>query len=718
MGPSRIPPQPRTHSPNRFPDPGRPMLREDLVLLPGPPGPKGLETWTLHDPVRHAFFRIGVREFNLLSHWEKPDRELLEILNRETAFKVSQKDIDRLSRFLAANHLLRPDHPAVSQSLRLKAASIEKLSLGQALARSLFFRIPVARPDRFLSGTLKPVQRLLPLVKLLALPALVLALYILLRQWAAFIHTLGYFFSIKGMVLYGMAILAAKLAHELGHAYAAKHYGLHVPTMGVALMLFWPIFYTDTTEAWRIRERRPRMIMAAAGMGVELGIAVLATLAWALLADGPGRSACFILASATWIKSLAFNGLPFLRFDGYYLLSDFLEIPNLMGRAFGLGRWYLRKSLLGIDQPCPENLPPGRCRFLVLFAFTTWIYRISLFTGIALTVYHFCFKALGILLFSVEIFWFLGRPVWREIRSWPRLIGQAGMTRQNLLFLIFLAGLVLLAVLPMGRTIRVPGLAWQGKGYQIYPPAGSRITAVHVASGQRVEKGQPLFDLASPDLAHQITLTQSRIRVMEAQIRRQNASRELREQGGIARRQLAEARTALAGFQAREGQLHIRAQVDGIILDMPDGLIPGRWVNPGRQLALLVDDSQPRIEALVPEADLGRIREGGRGRFYPDIPESAMVDAVTVLIEKTNVGQLKTPYMASVFGGPVPVVPMGQTLAVRQSLYRLLMAPAAANAALPPGISPGTLVLDARPRPWIQGLIRRLATLGIRESGF
>lgn len=695
----------------------RPLLRDDLKLVQGPVSPGGGATWTLHDPVGHRFFRVGRREFEILCLWEKSEKEILEILDRKTTLKVVMSDIDDLHRFLAANSLLRPDSPAVSARLRQKALTSPGKNLTSLLAHALFFRIPLVNPDRFLSRTMGLVQLVLSIVRVLFFPALVFALFILLRQWSAFIHTFTYFFTFKGILYYSLAILIGKLAHELGHAYSAKYFGLNVPSMGVAFMVMWPILYTDNTEAWRIKHRGPRMSMVAAGMLVELAIAVAATIFWAWLPDGPARSACFILASATWIKSLAFNMVPFLRFDGYYFLSDWLDIPNLHHRAFAFGRWYMRQGLLGIRQPPPETMSQARQGFLILFAYATWLYRFLLFTGIALMVYNLVFKALGLILFAVEIVWFVGRPVCRELKTWSLLIGETGFTRQNLMLMIFMACLALVFVLPMGHTIHVPALVKSGRGNWLYPPIASRIQKVHVTTGQTVQAGEKLFELDSPDLDQEIRLTLSRIKVLEAQIRRQMTHSIFRDQGQVFQQQLAEARTALSGYRHQQDQLILCAGVRGIIVDIPDGIRSGRWVNQGQHLALLVDTGQTQIEGVVPEADLGRIKVSASARFYPDIPEYPVMDATLTRMDRTGLRVLKDPYLGSVHKGPLPVILVGKNLVVQESLYRIELREAA-HGRIPFGVMPGVLRIQAKPRSMMARLGRYLAVTGIRESGF
>ncbi len=133
-----------------------------------------------------------------------------------------------------------------------------------------------------------------------------------------------------------------------------------------------------------------------------------------------GRSAVFLVVTGTWITTLLINLSPFMRFDGYFVLSDLLEMPNLHSRAFALTRWWIREVTLGLGQAPPEVFSPARRRFLIAFSFLTWTYRFFLFLGIAAIVYKFSIRLLGIFLMMVEIGYFIGRPAIGEAIAWWR----------------------------------------------------------------------------------------------------------------------------------------------------------------------------------------------------------------------------------------------------------------------------------------------------------
>ena len=208
------------------------------------------------------------------------------------------------------------------------------------------------------------------------------ALYLTSRQWDYFVSTFVSYFTPVGLVYFGLAVVLAKILHEFGHALAARHFGCSVRAMGVALLMFWPILYTDTTDAWRIRSRRDRAMIGLAGMMVELGLASICLLLWNFLPDGFLRTVMFMLSTSTWIMTLAVNLNPLMRFDAYYVLSDATGVENLQERSNAMGKWRLREWFFGLGQPAPET---GRS-WLILFAYMVWLYRLIIFFGICYLV--------------------------------------------------------------------------------------------------------------------------------------------------------------------------------------------------------------------------------------------------------------------------------------------------------------------------------------------
>ncbi len=418
-----------------------PPLRQDVQLLPGATDEDGSPGWLIYDPLRNSYFRIGLDAFNLLKIWEG-GMELSTFLKQASAQggDVDEETLSDMLHFLQLNQLLQVHDESGRNLLQQINQGNQQHWFKWLIHHYLFIKIPLWRPDHFLSRTLPWVEplfdrRLLMIVRLLG----IIGIFLVVRQWDLFTATFLHFFSWQGLALYGITLAVIKSAHELGHAYTARRRGCRVSSIGVAFLVLFPVLYTDTTDAYRLRSRHDRLSIVLAGMKTELHIALLATFLWSFLPDGPMRSVAFFVATTSWLTSLTVNITPFMRFDGYFALADWLGADNLQPRAFALGRWKLREWLFGLGEAPPEVLTPEREKIFILYAWMTWVYRLFLFLGIALLVYYFTFKVLGIVLFLVEIVWFIGLPISREMKEWWMRKGQLRFNRNSWISLSGLA---------------------------------------------------------------------------------------------------------------------------------------------------------------------------------------------------------------------------------------------------------------------------------------
>ncbi len=700
--------------------PDLPALRDDLKIFTGPPLDSGAPTWTLHDPARNRFFSIGRLEFELLSRWPLGTTEnVIKGIHQETTLRVTGEQVKELLHFLTINSLLEPSSAAVLDQLKNKVMRPGKGIFYWLLHHYLFIRIPLIHPDRFLDATLPILRPFFSRVWLYLLgSATVLGLFLVGRQWESFINTFTYFFSFKGMVFYGLTIFGVKLFHELGHAYTAKYYGVKVPTMGVAFLVLWPVLYSDTSESWKLKSRTSRMAIVASGTGVDLALAGLATVMWNFLPDSPFRSACFLIATTTWISSLLLNLSPFMRFDGYYLLSDILNVPNLQDRAFAIGKWYLRKTLLGIRSECPEHFSPRKTSHLILYAYATWLYRLVLFTTIALAVYHLFFKVLGIFLFIVEMTWFVFRPVFGEIKTWWRHRSSVGLNFRVLTTLSVLGFLAYFFIAPWNTSIEAPAIVKVSAFTRIYPPFSSQIQGVYAKEGKAFKAGELLFLLKSPHLQLNERLAEKRVRVLEANLKRHLNNRDLIEQVKVIQQQLAEAMTELQGYRNQRKLLKVTAKMDGKIVDISDGIRSGLWVNKGQPLSGLASQEGIFIEGYVEEDSLQRIKQGHPARFYAGVKDIRPIDCILRQIDPTATRQLSEPYFASVYRAEIPADEKGDiNRRVHNSIYRIILTPTD-EFQIPDQVIHGNVVIKGKRRSWFKYSWQCIRAVLVRESGF
>lgn len=697
-----------------------PPLRDELRLLEAPPGADGTPAWFIYDPRRHRYFHLGRVAFELLSRWRIGDpARLLEAVNGYTTCRIGPDDLQQLTEFLLRNNLVRGDAPGMVDRYVCQKATEKHVFWRQVMHSYLFLRIPLVRPDRFLSHTLRWVEPLFRRSTQLTLIVVsLLGIGLVARQWDVFLNTFLHFFSLEGLALYLVALVGVKVAHELGHAYTAKRYGCRVPTMGIAFLALWPVLYTDTTDAWRLTGRRARLAVGGAGMLVELGIAGLATFAWSFLPDGPVRSAAFFVATTSWLMTLAVNLNPFMRFDGYYLLSDALGVHNLQDRAFALGRWRLREWLFGLGEPVPEPLSLRLQRTLVLYAWGTWLYRLLLFIGIALLVYHLFFKLLGLLLFAAEIGWFIARPVWNELKVWHAMRSRLHWNRHSVgAALSLLAGLGVLFV-PWSARVEAPVVYRAAQQSELFPPAPARVARVAVHEGQSVRAGELLFLLDAPELEHEIAQSRRRIAILDQRIQRQATTRERLDNVAVLQEELAKEHSALAGLIGQQRELRISAEFDGVVKDLATALHPGRWVNVGFRLGRLVTADDARLLGYVAGRDVGRIADGAAARFYPEDAALPTVEARLTRMDRVNVKRLDLPHLASTHGGAVAVRTNDGdgSLIPEQTVYRVALDPE--GAPFPLRTVRGTVNIEAESRSLVDRAWRAVAAALIRESGF
>jgi len=695
-----------------------PSLRADLQLTAAAPALDGSPRWTLADPVRGRYFKLGVQAMRLLRHWSLGDpTQVLQAANREPGLPLGDPELEQLLGFLRSHDLIASLDPQQRASYAWKAAASRQSLWQMALHQYLFFRIPLWRPDAFLNRAWPWLQRFGPGLLRYGLPAtLGLGVFLVSRDWERFLSTFPHLFSLGGAMAFGIALFFAKLCHEFGHAFMAKRAGCRVQSMGVAFMVMLPLFYTDVSDAWRINDRKARLLIGAGGVMAEMLLACIALLAWSLLPDGPARTAAFMLASATWLTTLAVNLNPFMRFDGYFLLSDFWEIDNLQGRAFALCRWRLREALFGYDEPAPEPWPPAMRRRLLWWGFLSWLWRAALFFGIALAVYHLFFKLLGIFLMMVELGWFIFLPIFKETREWWSRREQAHTPRVLLSGLGLLALLLLVAV-PWRSSVEIPVMLEAGRVTALHAPVAARVKQVNVHDGQMVEAGTVLVELESPDVDSRLIIVRREIDILQLQMRRQAGRSETAADVGILEQRLAEAVAEYRGLQARRDRLLLKAPQAGQVRDLMPQLAVGRWVSTKEPLARVVEGGT-RMRGYLAEEDLWRVAPGAKGRFVADDPMRPAWPVELLDVDANGVAAIDQEALTSDHHGPIAVrrdenrrpEPVQAQYGARLRLLE--------DVPTPSHPLRGVAVLQGRSESLLGTVWRRMAALGVRESGF
>ncbi|EKD97056.1 MAG: hypothetical protein ACD_23C01095G0002, partial [uncultured bacterium] len=558
--------------------------------------------------------------FAILQRWSLDDPgAIVDAIGDGTTLQLCGDDVEHVVHFLSDNQLLQPQGSDSASKMAERLARQQGSWLKWLLHHYLFFRIPLLRPDAWLGRWLGVANLFFTRTfLLLTLGALSFGLLQVAHHWDTFFASLVDNFSWEGLTSYGVALFSVKLLHELGHAFAAKRYGCRIPSMGIAFLVMWPMAYTDTNETWRLTSRWQRLHVAAAGIMTELIIAAWATLAWALLPDGALRSAAFVFATTSWVATLAINASPFMRFDGYFIVSDWLEIPNLHERSFALARWKLREFLFDLGEEKPEHFPASRERGLILFAWAVWIYRLVLFLGIAVLVYHFFIKIVGVFLFLVEMVWFVAMPIHHELKAWQQRWPSICAKSRSRISGLSLCAVLILVIIPWPGRVSSSGTLRPAELWPVYAPGPAQVESFQLREGATVTAGAPLIVLATPELQLRQAAAQARVDRFRWLAATAGFDAESRNRLQSSQDELVMAEAELLSIKEELTKYAPVAPFTGQLRDVDPDLGNGVWISGKEKLGLLVSAGGQMVETYLDEDAIKRVQLGDHGLFIID----------------------------------------------------------------------------------------------------
>ena len=417
-----------------------------------------------------------------------------------------------------------------------------------------------------------------------------------------------------------------------------------------------------------------------------------------------------MLATSTWIMTLAINLNPLMRFDGYYVLSDSTGVENLQERSNAMGRWKLREIIFGYGKSAPEE---GK-RWLIPFSYAVWMYRLTVFFGICLLVYTYFFKALGVILAIAQVFRLLIMPLGREVSLWWEWRGEAAPRYLIRSAVVLLAG-VLWVALPVDDELALPAY-WQASGVlTLYAPIAGRLELLPASYERKVNAGAPVVIITSPDLQYELEQAEHDVRTSKYQLERTTMSAGLAQNRLSLQAQLSGALEKKANIDMQLADAHLLAPFDAWITDVQPDLRPGDWVSKGDKLLTLINNRGGEVIAFLEESELNALRDGAIGRFYPSGGSRPPQPVQLVEIEGFALDILEQAYVASTFGGHLDVRdgPDGQ-LVPQRATYRVRLQ---TEAPTQDRVLPGLLVLESESRSKLAMFWRQVVGVWRREAG-
>jgi putative peptide zinc metalloprotease protein len=574
----------------------------------------------------------------------------------------TQNEIVDLLSQLHANDLLHcdvsPDAAQVLERFRKQRRSRWKQRFGNPMS----IRIPLIDPDAFLTRAApwlgRAFSRAGALIWLsVVLPAMLLAA----EHWSGLTENLSdRLLSAQNLTMLALLYIPIKVLHELGHGAATKRWGGAVPEMGIMMLVFAPVPYVDSSTSSAFPERSRRAVVAAAGMLVETFIAALAMYAWVLLEPGLARAIAFNVMLVAGVSTVLVNGNPLLRFDGYYIFCDLIDIPNLAQRGQRYCTYLADRYLFrahDLEEPAES---PAERRWLAAYTVSSWFYRIFLTIGIILFIAD-QFFIFGACIALWALFQFIGMPIYkatRHIRRSPTL-ARIRPRAARLALGLTCAAVLIATLVPMPLRTQAEGVVWLPDNSLLRARVDGVFSNWLVEPGQRISRGSPIATLDDPKLDAE--LASARAAVDEFQARYDAQAFTEPAAAEVLVQQLEQRRQRLAHAEERHARLIVLAESDGVLIAPQAVDMPGKFFRKGELLGYLLDRGKLIARVAVSQSDIDLVRTQlarAELRLADSLDEIYTVSTVRAM--PGAVEELPSAALASSGGGSIATDPQDQ----------------------------------------------------------
>lgn len=534
-------------------------------------------------PAAHYFIGLMDGERTVQEIWDATSAHLGDAA-------PTQEDAIRLLGQLHAADALLCDVPPDSLEVFRRHERHERMLWRRRLWTPLALRFPLLDPDRFLERTLPWVQPVFGWFGML-LWLLVVATGAVLAasHWTDLTENIADRVLDPGnLVLLWFVYPVVKALHELGHAYAIKKWGGEVHEIGIMLLVLSPVPYVDASASWGFRDKRKRMVVGAAGIAVELFLGSLALFTWLVVEPGAVRAIAYNVMLISGVSTLLFNGNPLLRFDGYYVLADAIEIPNLGSRANQYLGYLFQRYVFGVPDAESSAHSTGERIWLAVYGVTSFIYRIFI-SFIIITFIAGKFFVIGVLLaiwaIATQVLMPIGKTLSFLFNS-PNLRRQRGRAMSTSIGLALLVA-VLLFIAPFPSWTRSEGVLWVPEESQVRAGTEGFIVDLLAPVDGEVSRGQPLIRAEEPFLATRVAMLEAQLAELAAKY---DASMTMdRVQTAMVREQIVAAEANLRRARERSADLVFRSPANGRFVVPNAADLPGRFVSKGQLIAYVVE---------------------------------------------------------------------------------------------------------------------------------
>ncbi len=596
-------------------------LRPDLIVQPQ--FYEGMTHYVVKDPIALKYFRFKIEEYFLLQQFD--GKNTLSDVKKafERKYRPQTISIEDLTRFTAQLHeagIAQIDSPDQAKVLIRRRRKNQWKKVWQFLANILYIKIPVIDPEKLLSG-MYPYFRWIYTSYFItfSVGTMLAALTLVISQWTEFnakLPTFQSFFNWNTIFAFWCSLAVIKIIHEFGHGLTAKHFGGEVHEMGMLFLVLTPALYCDVTDSWLLPNKWKRIWISAAGIYVECFLASLATFVWWGTEEGLLKSLMMATMFICSVNTIMFNANPLLRYDGYYVTADYLEIPNLRIKSTQFFTYMFQEKVLGLEIPVQSYMPRSRRTLFVSYAIASYLYRWVVTFSILFFLYNFLkphgLGSISAIMAVGSLIPLVGMPLYQMIK-FARTPGRMRKVKKVRAASFAVVAVALVAgILLIPTPLRVQGTlvlrAW--KPQQVYAVVPGRLVNLYVRDGEAVKEGTVIATLSNPQKLRDRTSLQEQhdVNFAKALWYGQSPDLESRAQARQHEQMARDLEPAIDTVSRDIGALTLVADRDGHAMGVPHFETVGQWIKPGKPFCEVADPRRLEAHMILDQGDIDLVK--------------------------------------------------------------------------------------------------------------
>ena len=610
-------------------------LRPDLIVQPQ--FYEGMTHYVVKDPIGLKYFRFKVEEYFLLQQFDGVNT-LSDVKKAfERKYRPQTISIDDLTRFVAQLHeagIAQVDSPDQAKVLIRRRRKNQWRKFGQFFANILYIKIPIIDPEKLLNW-MYPYFRWIftPYFVTLSVASMLAAITLVISQWTDFHSKLPEFqsfFNLRSIIYFWCSLAVVKVIHEFGHGLTAKHYGGEVHEMGLLFLVLTPALYCDVTDSWLLPSKWKRIWISAAGIWVECFLASLATFVWWNSQPGILQSLMMATMFICSVNTIMFNANPLLRYDGYYVMADWLEIPNLRIKSTQFFAYLFQEKVLGLEVPVQSYMPKSRRTLFVTYAIASYLYRWFVTFSIIYFLSQFLkphkLQSISYALAIGSLVPLVGMPFYQMFK-FVRTPGRMRKVKKARAA-SFAAGAVAIVagILMIPTPLRVQGtlVLSAAQPEEIYAEVPGILKELRVRDGEWVKAGTVIATLSSPEkMRDRVALQeQAEVNMAKALWYGYSSSLESRMLQRQHDQMAANLDRVINKVNDQIGKLNLVAHRDGQVIGLPYPDKIGEFVKPNGKTAFCEVGDPHKLEAhmILDQGDIDLVPVNRRAwiKIYGD----------------------------------------------------------------------------------------------------